>query len=317
MKAVFDTKPTSIYDDDVTRHYQFPSQYLPVVEACIGDWIVFRRPKRDGGDMAYFATARVKAIRNDEVSKRLHFALLDGYWQFEHIVPWTAAGRYWEEALRTDRSQGVGAYLQGRSTRFIGEADFSDIIAAGFSDTLSPLNAERTELPLETILTAEAQLAPPVTEGVPRRTESVLTNRLIREASFRKLVREAYDNRCAITRLHMLDGRGNPEAQAAHIWAVSDGGPDVIQNGIALTATAHWLFDRHLISITNEYRLLLAGSRIPPELRALLTAEGTAIHLPSDASKWPHPSYLGKHRALFLAKNADHEAQAITVNMER
>jgi hypothetical protein len=28
MKAVFDTKPTSVYDDEVTRHYQFPRRYL-------------------------------------------------------------------------------------------------------------------------------------------------------------------------------------------------------------------------------------------------------------------------------------------------
>jgi putative restriction endonuclease len=33
---------------------------------------------------------------------------------------------------------------------------------------------------------------------------------------------------------------------------VAEGGPDVVQNGIALSATAHWLFDRHLIALTDD-----------------------------------------------------------------
>lgn len=45
MKAVFDTKPTAAYDDDIFRHYQFPRRYLAAVEKCVNDWIVLRRPR--------------------------------------------------------------------------------------------------------------------------------------------------------------------------------------------------------------------------------------------------------------------------------
>lgn len=31
MKAVFDTKPRSGYDDDLDSHYQFPSRYSDIV----------------------------------------------------------------------------------------------------------------------------------------------------------------------------------------------------------------------------------------------------------------------------------------------
>ena len=47
MKAVFDTKPNSNYDDDITRRYQFPTQanYVGAADAAVGDWVVFREPQ--------------------------------------------------------------------------------------------------------------------------------------------------------------------------------------------------------------------------------------------------------------------------------
>ncbi|MGE4078360.1 MAG: HNH endonuclease, partial [Reyranella sp.] len=94
-------------------------------------------------------------------------------------------------------------------------------------------------------------------------------NRKVREANFRRHVCEAYDNTCAVTGLRILNGGGKAEVQAAHIWSVANGGPDVVQNGLALSATAHWLFDRHLISLTDDYGLLVSHNRIPSELQAL------------------------------------------------
>ena len=72
-----------------------------------------------------------------------------------------------------------------------------------------------------------------------RRIAEMLVNRKIRDARFRGAICEAYDNRCAVTGLRIINGGGRAEVQAAHIWPVKDGGPDVVQNGIALSATAH------------------------------------------------------------------------------
>ena len=52
-------------------------------------------------------------------------------------------------------------------------------------------------------------------------------------------------------------------AQPAHIVPVGDGGPDVVQNGIARSATMHWLFDRHLMSIGEHWRLLVSRNKAP------------------------------------------------------
>lgn len=72
-----------------------------------------------------------------------------------------------------------------------------------------------------------------------------------------------------------------------------------MQNGIALSATIHWLFDRHLIALTDDYRLLVAHNRVPSELRSLFGGQSKVIHLPTDRGAWPHPSFLARHREIF------------------
>jgi putative restriction endonuclease len=63
----------------------------------------------------------------------------------------------------------------------------------------------------------------------------------------------------------------------------------------------HWLFDRHLISLDQEYRLLVAHNRVPSDLRALFHEREGRIHLPADRSKWPSEEYMAKHREMYVA----------------
>ena len=79
------------------------------------------------------------------------------------------------------------------------------------------------------------------------------------------------------------------------------GGPDVVQNGIALSGTAHWLFDRHLISLTDDYRLLVSHNKVPKELQGLFARQLDRVHLPSDPRLWPYPAYIARHREAFIS----------------
>ena len=135
--------------------------------------------------------------------------------------------------------------------------------------------------------------------GTVGRIEQVLSNRKIRDAAFRRQVIDAYDGRCAVTGIRLINGGGKAEAQAAHIWSVADGGPDIVQNGIALSATAHWLFDRHLIALTDELALLVSHNKVPAELRTLFAQQMQRVHLPQDRGQWPHLPYVRRHRAGF------------------
>ncbi len=299
MKAVFDSKPSSVYNDDELR-YHFPAQYLSVIQKTVGDWVVFREPRDGGGSMAYFAVARVTGIDPDPSLANHYYALLEDYLQFDRSVPWLLNGRYSESALRALENRSlVGAHMRGRSARKLEDSDFIAIVRYGLQHSFEDWDDSKDRR--DQIGNRSGMLGfeegPP--ETIERRVVEMLSNRKVRDSNFRRQVCDAYDNRCAVTRLKIINGGGKAEVQAAHVLPVKFGGPDIIQNGIALSSTAHWLFDRHLISLTKNYGLLVSHNKVPAEFRGLLHGQEELVHLPKDRNLWPHPRYLDKHRDRF------------------
>ena len=92
-----------------------------------------------------------------------------------------------------------------------------------------------------------------------------------------------------------MNGGGRPEVQAAHIQAVEDLGPDSVRNGLALSGTVHWLFDRGLLAVADDMRILTAKGHIPDEVARLINASGH-LNLPPDPLQHPHPKFLSFHR---------------------
>ena len=107
----------------------------------------------------------------------------------------------------------------------------------------------------------------------------------------------AYDATCAATGLKLVNGGGHAEVQAAHIRPVHDKGPDFLHNGLALSATVHWMFDRGLISIGPPpgYPILISSRGLPDQARRLLNPDGR-LRVPRDQRLWPAPAYLDYHR---------------------
>ncbi|CAN5719928.1 HNH endonuclease [soil metagenome] len=304
VKAVFDTKPNSGYDDEITQRYHFPARrnYLQAAQAALDDWIVYREPQRNGGRRAYIAVARVLRIDPDPARPDHAYAVMGDYLPFDAPVPFVGYGTYWEAPLRAvEQVSRVGAELQGKAMRPLEDTDFAAIVRAGLAETLAPENAIRLNLGVQDVdqATFEFLNEPPIEQA--RRVEQMLVNRKIRDANFRRQVCEAYEDRCAVTGLRIMNGGGKSEVQAAHIWGVGEGGPDVVQNGLALSGTVHWLFDRHLISLTDDYQLLVSHNKVPGELRVLFEKQMERIHLPKDRKLWPHPRYLARHREAFSA----------------
>jgi putative restriction endonuclease len=81
------------------------------------------------------------------------------------------------------------------------------------------------------------------------------------------------------TGLRLINGGGGPEVQAAHIQPVASKGPDSVRNGIALSGTARWMFDRALISVGDNYKILVAENHVPEDALRLLN-QNRPIHLP-------------------------------------
>jgi putative restriction endonuclease len=91
----------------------------------------------------------------------------------------------------------------------------------------------------------------------------MIVARPFREAAFAKSVKIAYSNTCAMTGLKIINGGGRAEVQAAHIKPVASGGSDSVRNGLALSGTIHWMFDRGLVSVDDDYSILVATDRLP------------------------------------------------------
>ncbi len=304
MKGIFDTKEGSGYSDVFPERYHFPATrpYLDVAHSVTGDWIIYREPRRNLGREAYIGVGRVASIEPDPVSPKHAYANIIDYLPFDPVVGFTSApmDRYWESDLRMLGPAHAGRSLQGKSLRTISDIDFAGIVHRALDETLEPENALRYGPGVGEIPTPPLIGYPDAPDGeFVRLIEQTLVNRKVRDASFRRVVCRAYDDTCAVTGLRIINGGGRSEVQAAHIWPVEHGGPDVVQNGIALSGTVHWLFDRHLISLTDDYRLLVAHNRVPSELRGLFQNQMDRIRLPNDPKDWPHPKYLERHRDAF------------------
>lgn len=289
-KGVFTHKPLSDYDDVPWERYHFPRTYLRAVEQIVGDLVVYYEPGRigtgetRGGREAYVATARVTGIADDPVRPGHYYARIEDFVDFASPVPFRMGNRYLERILqRPDGGTNRGAF--GRAVRLLSEDEYQLICRLGFSDPL-PATA-RSEHELYAVAEDPVPFERPVVE--------TLISRPLRDAAFQKRVLRAYGERCAVTGLLIRNGRNRPEAQAAHIRPVSMHGPDTVRNGLALSSTVHWMFDRGLFTLDDDCRLVLAHREVPPEIRSLVR-EGQRISLPGHPADRPDRRFLAFHR---------------------
>jgi putative restriction endonuclease len=291
-KAVFTTKVNPGYNDLPEVRYHFPRTYLNQVKQAVGDHIVYYEPRRTtvelsslGGRQSYFGVARVVDVVEDNTKADHYYALIDNYLDFDRPVPFAEGSQYYESALRKlDGSTNKGAF--GRAVRLIPDVEFDQILKAGFAPILGEEAPHRQPRQFE-ISEPSVPFERPVVE--------MTISRPFREKSFMYNVRAAYENRCAMTGLRLINGGGRPEVQAAHIQPVAERGPDSVRNGLALSGTVHWMFDRGLISIGDDYKILVAENHVPDDALRLLN-QSRAINLPNDPAFYPNALYLKFHR---------------------
>jgi putative restriction endonuclease len=293
-KAILTTRVDPTYDDLPEQRYHFPRTYLRQVEAAKGDFVIYYEPRRTSGDLssrggrqAYFATARIVDVRPDPQRSEHFYADVDWYLDFARAVPFREGQRYFESAVqREDGATNKGAF--GRAVRALPDSEYDAILRAGFAAVVGeppPMRADAT---------ADEGFAEP-----PATFERPIVERIVarpsREAAFSGFIKAAYQDTCAFTGLKIINGGGRSEVQAAHIRPVAASGPDSFRNGVALCGTAHWMFDRGLISIADNHELLIAANRVPSQAVGLLNSERRLI-APVRLDQAPHPLFLKWHR---------------------
>ena len=122
-----------------------------------------------------------------------------------------------------------------------------------------------------------------------------------RSARFKNIVVSGYRFTCALTGYRLITLANGGIVEAAHIHAFRDSRNDDPSNGLALTPTAHALFDRGLWSVDDGFRIIV-GSRMefteeaPLGGFSLRALAGQPLHIPSGVTLRPSPEHLAWHR---------------------
>jgi len=291
--GIFIHRADSIYDDSPAERYQFPSPYLKRAETCVGDWIVYYEPRKVTKTRGYFAVAKVQQIIPDPGAPGMYIAVIEpgSYLDFVNPVPFSGPTGVVETGVLNSDGR-----ISGRAQsaiRPLSSDDFNKIIQQGLNDT-APL-LPRVDSPTLGPGVHEEDQTPFQLEQERQRVSS-LTSRIVRDRVFRKVVLRAYDERCVVTGLKLINGSGRAEVDAAHIRPVEARGPDIVSNGISLSGTAHWMFDRGLISLADDLEILISRQVNDPDgVRALINKNGRATE-PRRPSDRPHPHFLQWHR---------------------
>ena len=136
-------------------------------------------------------------------------------------------------------------------------------------------------------------LSPPVRDEA-RYGEPVLTLPRLGQGSFRVMVTDAYERRCALTNEKTL-----PALDTAHIKPYSESGQHIVSNGILLRRDLHALFDKGYITITPSNKVEVSH-RIKEEFengRDYYRLHGSTIRLPHKIADHPSRDFLEWHNS--------------------
>jgi putative restriction endonuclease len=290
--GVFIHRSDSIYGDVPTERYQFPKQYLERARACVGDWIVYYEPRKVKFTKGYYAVAKVERIVPDPSTPGMYLALIEAgsYLDFATPLPFADDNGPIEHGVLNEAGR-----ISGRAqaaVRGLSPSDFNRIVAAGLADETPLLPRDDTDLHKDAVWEDRT----PFEYDETRKRISTIVSRVVRDRVFRRIVLRAYDERCAVTGLKLINGGGRAEVQAAHIHSVESNGPDIVSNGLALSGTAHWIFDRGLIGLDEDLRIMVSRQANDPDsIRSVINNSG-AILLPRRLADRPHPQFVRWHR---------------------
>lgn len=251
--------------------------------------------------LGYTSIQRVRDVTPDPELEGHFYAWMDPQtlWQFERIVPRnTPQGVAYETALRGPDGRAMSGGSAVSAVRSVSFEDFTNIVTAGLNPLVGPDALPREADPpgLQPQGFGETPQTPFAYPGLSADRPEVLMSRAYRDQSFARLVKTAYKGRCAMSGLDLRNGFDRAEVQAAHIRPVKHDGPDVVQNGLALSGTLHWMFDRGLVSVGPEHEILVSENKVPLEVRQRLISPTGRLHLPENPRNHPHPQYLRFHR---------------------
>jgi putative restriction endonuclease len=122
--------------------------------------------------------------------------------------------------------------------------------------------------------------------------DPVLQPRRLGQGTFRALITDLYERRCAVTGEKAL-----PALEAAHIQPYSKVREHSLRNGLLLRSDVHRLFDAGYVTVTPEYRMEASGTMREDfnDGENYLKLHGREVWTPEGEDVRPSPEFLRWH----------------------
>jgi putative restriction endonuclease len=120
----------------------------------------------------------------------------------------------------------------------------------------------------------------------------------VRDQGFRKTIVKLYEHRCALCGIRLRTPEGHTMVEAAHIVPWCESKDDRPVNGLCLCRLCHWSFDQGLMSVDEEYQVLVSDrvrsdNNMPGHILTLISR---GIIKPENNLYWPSLPLLASHR---------------------
>ncbi len=122
--------------------------------------------------------------------------------------------------------------------------------------------------------------------------EPVLIRPRLGQGTFRVLITDTYERRCAVTQEKAL-----PVLEAAHIRAVAHGGAHRVDNGLLLRSDIHRLLDSGYVTVTPDHRFRVSR-KLKDDFKngePYFPLDGHSIWLPPESTSRPRREFLEWH----------------------
>lgn len=123
-------------------------------------------------------------------------------------------------------------------------------------------------------------------------SDPILQPRRLGQGTFKTLIRDIYDRRCAVTGEKAL-----PALEAAHIVPFSERPEHRVRNGMLMRSDIHRLFDAGYLTVTPEYRVEASGTMRDDfdDGKNYLKLHGAEVAVPERKEWTPDPEALRWH----------------------
>jgi putative restriction endonuclease len=168
-----------------------------------------------------------------------------------------------------------------------------NIVRGKIMDGTTSLGARLWDQVMDRVYAGVGRMAAVAEMPPPAYGADYLARTRLGQGSFRVLVTDAYQRRCAITGENIL-----PVLEAAHIKPFSQSGPMQTTNGMLLRSDFHKLFDLGLVTVTPSHRVEVS-SRIREEWyngKAYYRLHGRPLAVvPNELVECPSEAFLQWH----------------------